>query len=273
MNMDASVTDAAASDASTDGSTDGSSSTDNQAPVAYDDEVSVGEDGPPRIGDVPVATDADGLVDADGYALVDEVETGVLVFDSDGSYVFDPGGALDSLPAAGLRSLSFRYTARDDDGAPSAPATISIVVTGVNDAPEVNTAIADQSTTAGVAFQSVLPGATFVDADIGDALTWSASGLPAWLSFDAATRTLHGTPQAADVGTATLTITVADAASATAQDSFTLEVLASPTQPIVEQYTYDAAGRLTQVVYGSARTVTYVYDPAGNVLQQEVVAP
>jgi len=271
--MDASVTDASASDASSDGSTDGASSTANQAPIAYDDAVSAGEDGPPLMGDVPVATDGDGIVDGDGYALVDEIEAGVLGFNDDGSFVFDPDGALDGLRAGELRSLSFRYTARDDDGAQSAPATITVSVTGANDAPQVDAAVADHSATAGVAYERVLPIGTFADRDVGDSLTWSASALPAWLSFDSATRTLHGTPQGGDVAPATITITVTDEASATAQDSFVLDVLGTPTQPIVERYTYDAAGRLTQVVYGTARTVTYGYDRAGNVLQQEVVAP
>jgi YD repeat-containing protein len=37
-------------------------------------------------------------------------------------------------------------------------------------------------------------------------------------------------------------------------------------------YTYDAAGRLTQVDYGNGTRITYTYDNAGNLLRREVVA-
>ena len=50
------------------------------------------------------------------------------------------------------------------------------------------------------------PGDTFADLDLSDSLTYTASGLPGWLSFDAATRTFSGTPGNADVETATVTV-------------------------------------------------------------------
>ena len=261
------MADAAMADAGAD------TSQDNQPPEAYDDTVSVNEDGPVLTSDVPVATDGDGEIDVGGYELAGDIESGLLVFNGDGSYVFDPTGAFEALRAGQVRSLSFRYTARDDAGAQSAPATIEVTVNGANDAPRLVAALGDQSLTVGTAYSRVLPAGTFGDVDTGDTLTWSASGLPGWLSFDATTRTLHGTPQEADVGTADVTISVTDLSDATAQDSFVLAVLALPRGSVVEQYTYDAAGRLTQVDYGGARTVSYAYDQAGNVLKQEVVVP
>lgn len=38
-------------------------------------------------------------------------------------------------------------------------------------------------------------------------------------------------------------------------------------------YTYDSAGRLTQVVYPNGKTISYTYDNAGNVLSRQVSAP
>jgi YD repeat-containing protein len=38
-------------------------------------------------------------------------------------------------------------------------------------------------------------------------------------------------------------------------------------------YTYDDAGRLTQVVYPNGKTITYAYDKAGNLLTRQVSAP
>jgi YD repeat-containing protein len=38
-------------------------------------------------------------------------------------------------------------------------------------------------------------------------------------------------------------------------------------------YTYDDAGRLTQVVYPNGKTITYAYDKTGNLLTRQVSAP
>ena len=38
-------------------------------------------------------------------------------------------------------------------------------------------------------------------------------------------------------------------------------------------YTYDDAGRLTQVVYPNGKTITYTYDKAGNLLSRQVNSP
>jgi YD repeat-containing protein len=37
-------------------------------------------------------------------------------------------------------------------------------------------------------------------------------------------------------------------------------------------YTYDDAGRLTQVVYPNGKTISYTYDKAGNLLSRQVAA-
>jgi hypothetical protein len=66
------------------------------------------------------------------------------------------------------------------------------------------------------------------DAD-GDALTSTASSLPAWLSFDSATGVLSGTPAQSDSGDHAITLTVSDGTAEVTQ-SFTITV----TIPVAE---------------------------------------
>ncbi|MFR0693698.1 VCBS domain-containing protein, partial [Enterobacterales bacterium AE_CKDN230030158-1A_HGKHYDSX7] len=105
----------------------------NDAPTAYDDSVSVDENG--RVnGKVPAATDPDGRVAS--YQLVTDVgqDQGSLNFNSSGTYHFDPGSDFDYLAAGQSATVTFTYQAKDDDGALSDPKTITITVTGSNDA-------------------------------------------------------------------------------------------------------------------------------------------
>ena len=78
---------------------------------------------------------------------------------------------------------------------------------------------------------SLAPGAAYTftpaatDAD-GDTLTWSVTGLPSWLSFNAGTHTISGTPSAANRGTsATIVVSVSDGKGGTgALAGFTITV-------------------------------------------------
>ena len=82
-------------------------------------------------------------------------------------------------------------------------------------------AIDDQVYTAGTAIAAlVLPEAS---GGTGE-LTYSASALPAGLSFDAATRTLSGTPTAATDGAVTVVYTVTDEDGTTDTLTFTITV-------------------------------------------------
>ena len=68
---------------------------------------------------------------------------------------------------------------------------------------------------------------TFNDVDVGDTLTYTATldtnaPLPAWLSFNAATRTFSGTPS--DVGTISVKVTATDGDSTSVSDTFNIVV-------------------------------------------------
>ncbi len=110
--------------------------------------------------------------------------------------------------------------------------SFTIVVTNVNDAPYVANEIPDQSTDEDAAFSYTFAEDTFGDDDLihGDVLTYTAaesdgSELPAWLSFDAATRTFSGTPTNDDLGTYMITVMATDEAGASATDTFNIEVI------------------------------------------------
>ena len=98
--------------------------------------------------------------------------------------------------------------------------------TVTNAAPTVATEIPNQTATAGAAFSFAFLDTTFTDADAGDTLTYTAtlddnSALPAWLSFDPATRTFSGTPTAAE--TVSVKVTASDA-SDSVSDTFDIVV-------------------------------------------------
>ncbi len=166
---------------------------------------------------------------------------------------FDPATrTLSGTPAnADVGTLQIRVTATDPLGA-SVSDTFALTIGNVNDVPTVASAVANQSATEGQAFSLTIPAGTFADVDAGDTLTYAVtladgSALPSWLSFDAATRVLGGTPSggAADLA---LRVTATDAAGASASTTFSLDVAAAgsngtPTvaNPIADQATAEDA--------------------------------
>lgn len=93
-----------------------------------------------------------------------------------------------------------------------------------NATPTAEAPIVAQAATQGEAYSFQIAADAFDDADADDVLTWSATGLPAGLSFNAATRTISGTPTNGDVGIFNVTITVTDTAGARASQSFQLTI-------------------------------------------------
>ncbi|PJI49131.1 MAG: hypothetical protein CTR55_07100 [Pseudomonas sp.] len=139
----------------------------NDAPEAKNDSTSTGENSSVS-GQVPVATDIDSAVDGNGYALVSGPSAGTLTFNANGSYVYNPGTAFDSLNVGESREVTFTYTAKDVQGAISAPATVTITINGENDAPTGanNTVSLNEDGSRG--FNAADFG--FSDKDAGDAL-------------------------------------------------------------------------------------------------------
>ncbi|WRH74564.1 MAG: putative Ig domain-containing protein [Sphingobium sp.] len=122
-------------------------------------------------------------------------------------------------------NISLTVTA--SDGSLTASDEFVLTVNAVNDAPVVAAAITDQSVNEDTAWSYQVPAGTFSDVD-GDILTYSAKlangdALPAWLAFDAATRTFSGTPTPNFNGDISLTVTASDG-GLTASDTFVLTV-------------------------------------------------
>ena len=126
----------------------------------------------------------------------------------------------------------FSYTMRDTAGATSST-TLTVTIHGANDAPVLAVQTGSQNAVVGSAFSLVLPAGTFTDVDAGDTLTYTAtaadgSALPAWLTFNAATRTFSGTPTAANVGTLSVKVSATDLGGLAASETFNIAVTTTP---------------------------------------------
>ena len=111
--------------------------------------------------------------------------------------------------------------------------TLSIAITGANDAPEVDQGIGDTSIDEDMAFIYPVPGNAFRDLDAGDTLTLTAqvqqlSGTytdlsSVWLTFDGSREQFGGTPRNDDVGTMAVRVIATDG-DLTTHDDFTITV-------------------------------------------------
>lgn len=218
---------------------------------------------------------ANAFTDADGDVLV---YTATL---DDGSALpawlsFDAATrTFSGTPAqADVGAVDVRVTA--SDGQASVADVFQLTVQNVNDAPVVATPIADQIALEDAAFSFIVPAGAFADAD-GDVLSFAAtradgSALPAWLTFDAATRTFSGTPAQADVGALDVRVTASDGA-ASASDIFTLTVVDVNDAP--ELTLLDGASLVFNLAENTASDVTFILssDPDGPSRTYSLIGP
>lgn len=142
----------------------------NDAPVAVSDTLTVNED----TADSLVVTVNDTDVDGDDVEVVsvdDTATVGAVLIDADAdSITYDPDGQFESLGVGETATDSFTYTISDGNGGMDT-ATVSVTITGVNDAPVFDVAgpfaIDENTTVVGTVEAS--------DAD-GDAVTYSIIG-------------------------------------------------------------------------------------------------
>ncbi len=136
------------------------------------------------------------------------------------------------LPLNGdVGSLGLMVTVTDGAGA-GISQRFGLTVANTNDAPVATGVLANQSAVESSSFSLVLPAGLFTDVDAGDTLTLAVTGaggaaLPPWLAFDAATRTLSGTPSPGSPGSLSLAVKATDSAGASAEIPFTLTVQAA----------------------------------------------
>lgn len=134
-------------------------------------------------------------------------------------------------------NMTLKIIATDSVGA-SVPSNFVVTVTNTNDAPIIANIITAQRINEDAVFTFVVPANAFIDPDIGDSLRYSAtlangSALPAWLTFNAAARTLSGTPLNGDVGDITVKIIATDNANASASSNFVLTTINTNDAPTV----------------------------------------
>lgn len=101
-----------------------------------------------------------------------------------------------------------------------------------NRAPELVTPLADSVVGPGQSFSYIVPSGAFRDRNVTDVLTYSATALdggalPAWLTFNAATRTLSGTRPADDLSIVGVRIVARDPSGAIAFDDIALNLSSS----------------------------------------------
>lgn len=129
---------------------------------------------------------------------------------------FDPRGANGSLVVSALEFANGNVVNLVDLYPPNHAPTVAM--------PLINRMVAE-----GAPFTIHIPATTFADPDPDDVLTLRASladgaPLPSWFSFDAATGTLSGTPDDAQVGSFDLTVSAADRENESVSDTFTLTI-------------------------------------------------
>ena len=199
----------------------------NDAPVVGDANFTISR--AVVVGDVigeVVATDDD-VTDTLTFEVIDGNASNTFVIDA-------VTGDVTVNDVAGLSSsLTFDLTVEVTDG--DLTDTSLVQVEFLNNAPTVQE-IADSQVQAGDALAIDVANA-FVDTDAGDALTLSVAldggaDLPAWLSFDAATGQLLGTPAETDIGTIVIQATATDDQNETVTTSFDIVVLSGNAPPI-----------------------------------------
>ena len=171
---------------------------------------------------------------------------------------------------AEVGSLSLKVTATDVAGA-AASSNFNVTVSNTNDAPTVASALANQSATKGTPWSYGVPANTFADVDVGDVLTLSAtkadgSALPAWLAFNATTKTFSGTPLLADVGSLSLKVTATDSAGAKISSSFSVAVANANAAPVLAVPLVNQQGVETQAFSYAVPAGTFTDVDAGDVL-------
>jgi Ca2+-binding RTX toxin-like protein len=140
---------------------------------------------------------------------------------------------------SGVPPLDFngvlQVTVTASDGSLSVSDQFALIINPVNDAPVLALPLADVAVLEDSAVSFVLPANSFTDVD--NTLTLSAtladgSSLPAWLSFDATTRTLSGTPPLNFNGVLQVTVTATDG-SLSASDQFALTITPVNDAPVL----------------------------------------
>jgi Ca2+-binding RTX toxin-like protein len=145
------------------------------------------------------------------------------------------------------------------------------VINRINTVPVLSNALADVTVNEDNVFTWTLAANTFIDSDAGDILSYTAkladgSALPTWLTFDAATQTLSGTPGNSQVGLIDIKIVATDAAGSTAEDVFSLTVQNTNDAPILVAGISDQTVKINTTLNFTLPAGAFIDVDAGDVL-------
>jgi VCBS repeat-containing protein/CshA-type fibril repeat protein len=263
----------------------------NDAPLAVADVNSISEDAPNPVTGNVLLNDSDvdnnsarsvTAVSAASPGAVDGNTTGrfgTLSLNADGSYSYrldNSNGAVQALGVGRTLSDIFAYTASDGEGG-SASSTLTITINGTNDAPLAVGVLADQQDNDHTVAAVDVSGG-FGDVDLGDALAFAASGLPAGLNIEHSTGVISGTLDRsasqggpASNGVYNVVVTVTDTHGASVTQSFTWTV--SNPAPIATDNHYTAGEDDAPAALGNALTDAVAdSDADGDTLSAAVVS-
>ena len=199
------------------------------------------------------------------FSDVDEGDTLIFTIENKPSWAsFDTtSGVLTGTPTNNDvgTSANIVITVADSENATASLAPFNIVVNNTNDAPVISGT--PSTTIAEDAPYSFAPDASDVDAN--DVLTLSISNKPAWVSFDAATGALTGTPDNSHVGvTSDIVLSVTDLAGAVSSlAAFSLavtntndapEISGTPQALVAEDSLYSFTPSVNEVDQGDTTT-------------------
>ncbi|MGE4409963.1 MAG: beta strand repeat-containing protein [Sphingobium sp.] len=200
---------------------------------------------------------------------------GTIVIQADGSYVFTPVADWNgTVPTV-------TYTVSDGNDGGSRSSTLDIEVTPVEDAPRTVGTLADQADEDAGTVTSVDVSGGFTDVDLGDSLSYSATGLPAGLTIDPVTGVISGTidNSASQSGTTgnpagsyTVVVTATDesGASVTQQFDWTVTNPAPEALPDMNSVTEDGADLVVSaadgVIQSGGNAASADSDPDGDAL-------
>lgn len=176
-----------------------------------------------------IASDADANT-GHVFTLLGQPAEGQLLNNGDGTFNFIPGNGFQDLAEGEQRTLSVDYAVSEQGSTEQTTATLEIVITGVNDAPELSRNLSDLTAMEDDAVQLELPGDSFTDIDNSDQLQYTLTAadggaLPAWLQFDPQTLTISGTPGQDDVGNISLVLNATDGkAESISSNVFSLQI-------------------------------------------------
>ena len=142
-------------------------------------------------------------------------------------------------PPNDATDISIRVTADDGNGG-SVFDDFTLTVSNMNDTPHVDAGIDDHTFSGAGHHSYTIDERAFADADVGDALTFSArqvggAALPSWLTFDAPTWTFSGNPPNGGPDHIDIEVTARDDLGASVSDSFRLSIVDPNDTPTVDR--------------------------------------